>query len=163
MGVLKVRVYPDPVLKQISRPVTSVDDKFRRFVGDLIETMQAYPGGIGISAPQVGVLSRVIVVDLSKKSPENKQLIMINPVVLNSSDCQIGREGCMSIPDFTANVRRARRIMVSWRDLDWNENKVESEGLEAVCIQHEIDHLDGLLFLDRVTSLKSDVFRRKNR
>lgn len=163
MSVLKVRVYPDPVLKQISESIQAVDSQFRRLIDDLVETMYAYSGGIGISAPQVGVLKRLIVIDVSKKIPGKERLIMINPVVIAESDYKISREGCMSIPDFTANVRRAQQIAVSWRDIEMNERRSESCGLEAICIQHEIDHLDGKLFLDRVTSLKSDVFMRKRR
>ena len=163
MSVLKVRIYPDPVLKQVSGPVQGLDVKCQRFIDDLVETMEAYPGAIGISAPQVGVLSRIIVIDVSKKIPEKSRLIMMNPVVILESDYEISREGCMSIPDFTANVKRAQKITVSWRDVDWLERTTESEGLEAICIQHEIDHLNGILFLDRVTSLKSDVFTRKKR
>ncbi len=163
MSILKVLVYPNPVLKQVSKPVSHPDEEFRRFVSDLIQTMHAYPGGIGISAPQVGVLRRVIVVDLSKKMPEKTGRVMVNPVIVARSDSRISREGCMSIPDFTANVSRARRITAIWRDLDHIERRGDFDGLEAVCIQHEIDHLDGILFLDRVSCLKTDVFIRKKK
>jgi len=123
--------------------------------------MHQQPGGIGIAAPQVGVLKCVIIIDVSRKIQGKAQLVMINPVITAESDFRIFREGCMSIPDFTANVRRANTIKVEWFDLDMKVNRIETDGLEAVCIQHEVDHLNGILFLDRVSSLKIDVFRRK--
>ena len=131
------------------------------FVHSLIKFMKSQPGGIGIAAPQVGVLKQIAIVDISPKIPSSKLLILINPIVLSAENNSIFREGCMSLPDYTANVVRAERVTVKYQDLAFKTCELTTFGLEARCIQHEVDHLNGMLFLDRVASLKSDVFRRK--
>ena len=119
------------------------------------------PGGIGIAAPQIGYGERIAVVDLSKKEKGRQLLTLINPTILGQTGEYFGREGCMSIPDFTGNVKRALSIKFRWWDKNFIEHVMSTDGLEAVCIQHEIDHLDGLLFIDRVGSMMKDVFKRK--
>lgn len=161
MASLRIRQFPDPALRKISVPILRVDRKLSEFIERLIETMRHQPGGIGIAAPQVGVLKRIAIVDVSPRVPGTKLRILINPKILELSAPESYREGCMSLPDFTANVRRGERIKVSFQDINMKSTEIAAEGLEARCIQHEVDHLNGMLFVDRVTSLKTDVFRRK--
>ena len=161
MSLLKIRTFPDSVLRRVSDPVIKVDRSLRLFIDRLIDTMRHQPGGIGIAAPQVGILKKVAIVDVSSKVPGARLLVLINPVIVSAEDYQANREGCMSLPDYTANIKRAQRLVVKWQDLGLKEHQMPAEGLEARCIQHEIDHLNGMLFVDRAASLKSDVFRRK--
>ena len=158
---LKIRIFPDPVLRKISQPVKKMDAKLERFIQELGKFMAAQPGGIGIAAPQVGVLKRIAIVDLTLKIPVSRRLLLINPVIEEAGDFTVTREGCMSVPHFTANANRASRIRVSWLDESFTRQELVTAGLEAVCIQHEVDHLNGMLFLDRVSCLNSDIFRRK--
>jgi peptide deformylase len=133
-------------------------------VEDLIDTMRASPACVGLAGPQIGVADRVIAVDVTghpKTTVCHGLVVMIDPVVVTSSGREVGREGCMSVPDFTANVARARSVVIQGLAPSGAEVVVASEGFEARAFQHEIDHLDGLLILDRVESLSTDVFRRK--
>ena len=158
MAVREVLLYPDPRLKQIAAPAQAVDAE--RVGADLLETMDSLGHCVGLAAPQLGELVRVVAVDLTghPKVPEpNGRLLLVNPRIIAADGAEIGREGCLSIPDLTANVRRATRI-----EVEHAGGRIESEGFEARCIQHEIDHLDGILFLDRVASIVDDVFRRKS-
>jgi peptide deformylase len=146
------------MLKQVAAPV-QLDDA--RHVGrDLLDTMRSFGRCVGLAAPQIGELCRVIAVDVSEhpkgEADNNGLLVLANPRILEAQGSDVAREGCLSIPDLTANVRRATRIVV-----EHTQGTMESRGFEARCIQHEIDHLDGLLFLDRVESLVDDVFRRR--
>ncbi|MFN4245966.1 MAG: peptide deformylase [Brevinematia bacterium] len=165
--VLKVLRIPDQRLKVVSENVEldkENEEDLLKFIDDLIETMYNFPGSIGISSPQVGVHKRIIVVDArsNKKTTVNHGLIvMINPVIVYSEDKVIVREGCMSIPDYTGNVERSRKIVVRGFDKNFREIEIETEGMEAIVFQHEIDHLDGILFLDRIKNPHTDVFRRK--
>ncbi len=166
MAVLPIREFPDPVLKEKSAPVEGVTAEVYALVADLVDTMRNSPGGVGISAPQVGVSRRVIVVDVSGHRRGGQEqnhglLVLVNPEVLAMGGKQVVREGCMSIPDYTANVQRAQWVLVDALDGNGNRRIIESLGFEAVAIQHEMDHLDGILFLDRVVSIKTDLFRRK--
>lgn len=166
MAILPILKFPDPLLKEKSAPVAGITDDLPAVIDDLVETMRASAGGVGISAPQVGVLRRIVVVDVSahrRGSQENNHglLVLVNPEVLAKGGRQIVREGCMSIPDYTANIERAQWVLVDAMDRDGKQVILESIGFEAVVIQHEMDHLDGILFLDRVTSIKTDIFRRK--
>jgi peptide deformylase len=164
MARLNILTYPDPRLKEVSGPVEHFDDALRRFVADLEETMRASPGGVGIAAPQVGDLRRIIIVDVSsKRHIENHgRLVLINPEILSWDGMAKGREGCMSVPDYTGNVIRAERISVSAKDEHGAEREYAFVGYEARAVQHEIDHLDGMLFLDRLVSRRNDLFRRKS-
>jgi peptide deformylase len=166
MAILPILKFPDPLLLQKSAPVARVTPELSAVIGDLLDTMRASPGGVGISAPQVGVLKRIVALNVSasKRGAQVENhglLILINPEILAKGGRQIVREGCMSIPDYTANIERAQWVLVDALDRDGKQVILESVGFEAVAIQHEVDHLDGILFLDRVASLKTDLFRRK--
>lgn len=159
MAVREVLTYPDPILKQVMEPVQT--DRIAALATDLIDTMRTFPGCVGIAAPQIGERARLAIVDVTahRKAPAsaNGLLVLANPRVSWAEGSEVAREGCLSIPDLTANVRRATRIRVAHA-----AGEFESEGFEARCVLHELDHLDGLLFLDRVASLSDDLFRRKN-
>jgi peptide deformylase len=161
MGVRKVLLYPDPGLKRVCAPAP-VGDELDLIVEDLTDTMRSFPGCVGIAAPQIGYFSRVAVIDLSahKKAPESVHglTVLVDPLVVSGEGNEVAREGCLSIPQLTANVRRYVDAVV-----DTRSGPMEFEGFEARCVLHEIDHLDGLLFLDRVDSLTQDVFPRKQR
>jgi peptide deformylase len=151
-----VLLHPHPLLTQAAAPVTP--DSAAPVVEDLLETMRSFGHCVGIAAPQIGELVRVAVVDVTghrKATTSHGELVLVNPVIVASSGAEVGREGCLSIPELTGNVRRATHVTVEAEGL-----RVETEGFEARALQHEIDHLDGLLFLDRVESLEADVFRR---
>jgi peptide deformylase len=157
MPVREVLLYPNPVLKQVARPVQAAE--LEPVSRDLFETMRSFAGCVGLSAPQLGHPVRVIAVDVSdhpKAETSSGLLVLANPRLVETSGSEVAREGCLSIPDLTANVRRATEVVV-----EHSGGRVASEGFEARCLQHEIDHLDGILFLDRVESLVDDVFRRK--
>lgn len=157
MSVREVLRYPHPALKEICTPV---DAGAAATVGeDLLDTMRSFGHCVGIAAPQIGELVRVVVVDVRghpKAETDNGLLVLSNPKVVESEGGEVGREGCLSIPELTANVRRATRVVIEHAG-----GSVESRGFEARCLLHEIDHLDGILFLDRVVSLVDDVFRRR--
>lgn len=165
MAVREIRLYPDPVLKEACAPVEKLDAAIDQLVQDLVDTMIAAGHSVGVAAPQIGVTRRVVVIDVSnsKMGRDNNHglLTMINPEIIRREGSKVMREGCMSVPDYTGNVTRAKSIVVQFLDRDGRERVINASGFEAVAIQHEIDHLDGLLFLDRVSSLKTDVFRRK--
>ncbi len=163
MAVLEILKYPDPLLKEVAAEVMEFGAALRAFIQDLEETMRAGPGGVGIAAPQVGRLQRVAIVDVSSK-PEIRQhgrLVLINPEILEWEGMARGREGCMSVPDYTGNVIRAKTIKLRAQDELGESHDYEMEGFEARAVQHELDHLDGLLFLDRLVSRRNDLFQRK--
>ena len=163
--IYEIVVFPDPILKKVSRYVDIEKESIKEFCGNLIETMKVAPHSVGLAAPQVGKLLRVIVVDASRNRKgqwnNHGQLVMINPIITYREGEQTGQEGCMSIPDYFGVVTRARKIRVEYLDLDGNDMTLETKRYESVVIQHEIDHLDGYLFLDRITSLKRDLHRRE--
>lgn len=167
MAVREVLRYPHPALKRVARPLAEDERKLAgRVAGDLVDTMRAFPGCVGVAAPQVGELVRVVVVDLTEhpKVPEpHGLLLLVNPQVTRSEGSEVGREGCLSIPELTANVRRATAVTIAARTPAGEPLEVRARDFEARCLLHEIDHLDGLLFLDRVASLTTDVFQRKRR
>ncbi|MEN2997657.1 MAG: peptide deformylase [Brevinematia bacterium] len=165
--ILNVLKIPDPRLKEIASEVSPEEqneEELQKFIDDLIETMYNCPGGIGISSPQVGVPKRIIVVDArnnKKTTLTHGLIVLINPKITYSEGKVIVREGCISIPDYTGNVERSAKIVVRGLDRQFRETEIETEGMEAVVIQHEIDHLDGILFIDRIKNLHTDLFRRK--
>jgi peptide deformylase len=165
VAVREVLVHPDPRLKQVARRLDPSERELaQRLAADLVDTMRGGPRCVGVAAPQIGELLRMVVVDCSThpKAPENHGLlVLVNPVVVDSSGSEIGREGCLSIPEITANVRRATAVVVEATDPDGAARRIEADGFEARALQHEIDHLDGVLILDRVASLDTDVFRRR--
>lgn len=163
MAVLEVLQYPDPRLKQVSAPVTAFDAALHAFLADLEATMRAGPGSVGIAAPQVNNFLRIVVVDVSSKPniPQHGCLRLVNPEIVQRAGEVKGREGCMSVPDYTGSVLRAQSVRLRAQDANGQWSEFDCEGYEARAVQHEIDHLDGLLFLDRVVSPRHDLFRRK--
>ncbi len=166
MTVLDIITYPDVRLKQVADEVKIFDSGLLEFIQNLEETMAAGPGGVGIAATQVGMMQRIVVVDVSnypkiKKAKHHGHLILINPEIIDWQGMKKGREGCMSVPDFTGNVIRAESIVLNALDENGKQREYEMEGFEARAVQHEIDHLDGLLFLDRLVSRRNDLFKRK--
>lgn len=164
MAILEILKIPDARLKQISEPVECFDDDLHAFIEDLEETRQVGPAAVGIAAPQVGHFQRVVILDCSqtrKPVPNHGHLILVNPEITHWDGFELGREGCLSVPDYTGNVIRAGRIKLVARDPQGESHEYEMEGYEARALQHEIDHLDGLLFLDRVVSRRTDLFQRK--
>lgn len=164
MTILPILTYPDERLKQESQPVEQFDDELRAFLRDLEATMDAGPGGVGIAAPQVGRFQRIVIVDCSKARkpvPNHGRLFLINPEILTWDGMEVGREGCMSVPDYTGNVIRAERITLRAQTPAGESVEYACEGFEARAVQHECDHLDGMLFLDRLVSRRNDLFRRK--
>jgi peptide deformylase len=160
--IREVLVYPHPALKQVARTLDAgEEEEIARVAADLVDTMDSFGHCVGLAATQLGEMVRMVAVDVSghpKATVTNGRLILVNPRIVSASGGEVAREGCLSIPELTANVRRATEVEVQSAD-----GVIRSEGFEARCLQHELDHLDGLLFLDRVDSLTADVFRRKRR
>jgi peptide deformylase len=155
--VREVLRYPRAALKEVAREAHEAGE-IARVARDLEDTMDAFGHCVGLAATQLGEMLRIVVVDVSghrKAASSNGRLMLVNPRIVAAEGAEVGREGCLSIPELTANVRRATRI-----EVEAGDRRILSEGFEARCLQHEIDHLDGLLFLDRVDSLTADVFRR---
>lgn len=165
MAILEILHIPDPRLKKVSQPVEDFDDpELQRFIDDLEETRQDGPAAVGIAAPQVNVFQRVVIVDCSKTRkpvPNHGHLILVNPEITEWDGFEMGREGCLSVPDYTGNVVRAVSIHLKALDRDGKPIEYDMEGYEARAVQHEIDHLDGMLFIDRVVSRRTDLFQRK--
>ncbi|HEX9627289.1 MAG TPA: peptide deformylase [Acidiferrobacterales bacterium] len=163
MAVLPVLVYPDPRLRRVSAPVTTFDAGLRRLVADLEDTRLASPGAVGIAAPQVGELKRIVIVDVSGRAgiAHHGHLVLVNPEILAREGEARGREGCLSVPDYVGKVARAARIRLRARDVHGGSREFDAEGYEARALQHELDHLDGLLFLDRIISPRRDLHRRE--
>ena len=161
MARLPIIVAPDPRLKRRARPVAAVDDTVRRLIDDMLETMYAAPG-IGLAAPQVGVLERVIVVDAAPRDAPPAPLAMVNPRVVEvSDDTAVYEEGCLSLPRQYADVERPARARIAYLDRTGAARDIAAEGLLATCVQHEIDHLDGVLFVDRISRLKRSIILRR--
>jgi peptide deformylase len=164
MALLDILTIPDERLKQESLPVSDFDQELRDFVADLEETRQAAPAAVGIAAPQVGRLQRICILDCSitrRPVPNHGHLVLVNPEIVHWEGFEVGREGCLSVPDYTGNLIRATQIRLRAQD-PWGEPlEFEMQGFEARAAQHEIDHLDGLLFIDRVVSRRTDLFQRK--
>jgi peptide deformylase len=165
LAVRSVLRYPHPALKRKALSLSPADQsRIERVAGDLIDTMEAHQGCVGLAAPQIDEAVRIVVVDVTehpRATISNGLLVLVDPVVTRAEGNEVAREGCLSIPDLTANVRRSTRITVEGKTASGDVRRIESEGFEARCLLHEIDHLDGILFLDRVDSLTADVFRRK--
>ena len=163
--VREVLRYPDPRLKIHAAPVGRVGPAARRLAEDLRDTARAFPRTVGLAAPQIGAPWRMAYVDCTghrRVADPLGPLWLVDPVVVETAGAEIGREGCLSLPEITANVRRATRVAVRALDLDGRERLVRAEGFQARAILHEIDHLDGILILDRVASLLLDVFPRRS-
>jgi peptide deformylase len=161
MAKLPIVLAPDPVLKQTCQPVETIDDDVRARLDDMVETMYAAPG-IGLSAPQVADKRRLIVCDVAREGESAQVFKMVNPeIVWRSDEKVVAEEGCLSIPDHYGDVSRFREIKVTYLDPEGASQEVEANGLLSACIQHEIDHLDGVLFIDYLTPLKRNMILRK--
>lgn len=161
MTIKPLIILPDPVLRQVSKPIERVDADLQRLVDDMLETMYDAPG-IGLAAIQVGVPRRMLVIDLSKEGEEKQPLVFINPEIVGSSDERsVYEEGCLSIPDYYAEVERPAKVTAKYLDREGKEQSVEADGLLATCLQHEIDHLNGVLFIDHISRLKREMVIKK--
>lgn len=161
MTIKPLIILPDPLLRQVSKPVEQVDSEITRLADDMLETMYDAPG-IGLAAIQIGVPRRMLVIDVSKEDEENKPLVFINPQILASSDERSTyEEGCLSIPDYYAEVERPATVTVSFVDREGKQQTIEADGLLATCLQHEIDHLNGVLFIDHISRLKREMLIKK--
>lgn len=162
MALLEILKYPDPRLSKVARPVSNVTDATVQLINDMLETMYAAPG-VGLAATQVGVLQRIVVLDVDHENPRTNVYKLANPVITHSEGQLVWEEGCLSVVDFTAEVRRAEHVQVVALDEHGKERTIEAEGLLAVALQHEIDHLDGKLFIDRISRLKRDLYTRRRK
>ena len=166
MAILPIIETPDPLLRQVSAPVDAVTDELRTLIDDMLETMYAAPG-IGLAAIQVGVPKRVLVIDLQEPEEEDGEpvrnpLVFINPEIVEESETlQVYNEGCLSVPEMYAEVERPDRIRARWLDRDGKAHEEELDGLLAICLQHEMDHLEGILFIDHLSRLKRDMILKK--
>ena len=161
MTIKPLIILPDPLLRQVSKPIERVDADFQRLADDMLETMYDAPG-IGLAAIQIGVPRRMLVIDVSREGEEKQPLVFVNPEIVTSSDERsVYEEGCLSIPDYYAEVERPATVTVKYLDRDGKEQTVEADGLLATCLQHEIDHLNGVLFIDHISRLKRDMVIKK--
>lgn len=160
MAVLEIRKYPDEVLKKKALPVENIDRDLHRLIDNMVETMYAAPG-IGLAAPQVGVSKRLIVIDVSTKDEKHPLIVLINPEIIEADNFIDSEEGCLSVPGYTSTIKRAGRVVVKGLDRNGKPVQIEGTGLLARAFQHEIDHLDGVLFVDRMSSIKKEFFRKR--
>jgi peptide deformylase len=162
MAVLPLVQAPDPRLKLVSETITKVDDELRAFMADMVDTMYA-ENGIGLAAIQVGVPKRIAVIDLDPKGPDSKVLYFLNPeIVAASEEESTYKEGCLSVPDYWDDVHRPARLTVEYHDENFQKQRVEADGLFATCLQHEIDHINGLLFIDHLSKIRRSIAVRKS-
>ena len=157
-----IKLFPDPVLRNKAAVVIDFGQPLKALLAKMERLMACQPSGIGIAAPQIGVSWQVAIVDVSSRVPNAKRYYLVNPSILEYSDPFLSREGCMSLPEYTAYVKRYNRIRVVWQDEHGNRQEMTAEGIEARCIQHEVDHLNGILFLDKVASLKTEMIPRRS-
>lgn len=160
MAIKKIFTYPDPVLRQKVEPVTCFDESLRQLAVDLAETMYAAPGA-GLAANQIGVCKRVVVIDVSRGEDEKKHLVLVNPEIIEKEGCQVEEEGCLSVIDLTANVERFKKLLVRAQDLDGKAWEFPAEDFFARVIQHELDHLNGVLFIDHLSPLKRTLYKKR--
>lgn len=161
MALLTILEVPNPLLKKKSEPVAQVDDDIRKLTDDMLETMYEAPG-IGLAAPQVGVLKRIVVIDVSRENEPRRPYRMINPVIIDRSEERVMHdEGCLSVPEQYAEVERAKSVTVRYTDENGKERELHAEGLLAIAVQHELDHLDGKLFIDHLSKVKRDMIVRR--
>jgi peptide deformylase len=164
MAILEVLQFPDPRLRRRGETVEKITDELRQLAADMLETMYDEPG-IGLAAPQVGASLRLAVVDTewTEEGAARSPIVLLNPEIREREGKIVWTEGCLSVPDYTAEVERAERVVVRALDLDGNELVLEASGLRAVCFQHELDHLDGVLFIDRISRLKRNLYVQKRK
>ena len=163
MAKKQILVIPDPLLRKVSEPVNSVNKEVKNLMDDMLETMYAAPG-IGLAAVQIGVLKRIIVIDLSKDGEKKNPLFIVNPeITFKSNELISYEEGCLSIPNQFAEVKRPSSCKVNFLDYNGKKKEINANGLLATCIQHEVDHLDGILFIDHLSKLKKDLILKKTK
>jgi peptide deformylase len=162
MALLNILIYPDEKLKQVSQPVEEFSEDLKKFIENLEETFRSFPGCVGIAAPQVGRFERIVLVDISHKPKHVNHgfLVLINPEVTFYEGSSLGREGCLSVPDFIGKVERAKSITLKALNQKGEKLELQISGYEARAVQHEIDHLDGKLFLDRMVSRRNGLSKR---
>ena len=161
MTIKPLIILPDPLLRQVSTPIERVDAELQKLADDMLETMYEAPG-IGLAAIQVGVPRRLLVIDVSKEGEDKRPLVFINPEIITSSDERsVYEEGCLSIPDYYAEVERPAMVTVKSIDRAGKDQLTEADGLLATCLQHEIDHLNGVLFIDHISRLKREMVIKK--
>lgn len=164
MAILDVLHFPDPRLRRRAEPIEKITDELRQLAADMLETMYDEPG-IGLAAPQVGMPLRLVVLDTdwTEEEADRSPLVLVNPELVELEGRIVWTEGCLSVPDLSAEVERAERVVLRATDLEGRELVEEAQGLRAVCFQHELDHLDGVLFLDRLSRLKRDLYLQKRK
>jgi len=160
MAIKKILTYPDPVLRQKVETVTSFDDSLKQLAGDLAETMYDAPGA-GLAANQIGVCLRVAVINVPGSDEEKSHLVLVNPEIVEKEGCQVDEEGCLSVIDLTANVERYRKLLIRAQDLNGKTMEFPAEDFFARVIQHELDHLQGILFIDHLSSLKRTLYKKR--
>lgn len=161
MSIRPILIHPDPRLKKVAERVETVDDDLRRLIDDMLETMYDAPG-VGLAAPQIGLSTRLFVMDVAPKDEPPEPMALINPEILEvSEERQSYEEGCLSIPEVYADVERPARVTMRWLDRDGNQAEAEFEGMHAICAQHELDHLNGKLFIDHLGSVKRGMITQK--
>jgi peptide deformylase len=162
MAILEIVKYPDPILKEKTQPIAQVDENVRRLVADMAETMYAAPG-VGLAAPQVGSSLRIAVLDVTKANEPKDLIVLINPEIVAAEGECTWEEGCLSIPDCNEEVKRQKKVCVRFQNLEGEETTLIGEDLLGIALQHEIDHLDGILFIDRLSRLKREFLKRRLR
>lgn len=163
MAILNIRKFPDPILKRKAEPVKEITGEIQRLIDDMAETMYAAPG-VGLAAPQIGISIQLVVIDTNGRDNEKKELItLINPQIIERTGETLWEEGCLSVTEYTADVKRAERVVVKGLDREGKETEITGEGLLSIVLQHEIDHLNGILFIDRLSLIKKDLIQRRLR
>ena len=160
MAVLEIKKYPEKVLKEKASPIKNIDASVQRFIDDMIETMHT-AGGVGLAANQVGVLQRLCVIDLRTKENKIPLIVLLNPVIVEKEGMVDAEEACLSVPGYMTSLKRAEKVLVRGIDREGRQMEIEGEGLLARALQHEIDHLEGLLFIDRMSPIKREFFKRR--
>ncbi|PKL52055.1 MAG: peptide deformylase [Nitrospira bacterium HGW-Nitrospira-1] len=160
MAILEIRKYPARVLRQKSLPVTTFDPRLQTLIDNMIETMYEAPG-VGLAAPQVGELKRLVVIDISSREGRSPLLVLVNPVIASREGEVEFEEGCLSLPEYTVTIKRAEKVVVKALDRDGKPIEIEGVNLLAIALQHEIDHLDGILLIDRISPIKREFFKKR--
>lgn len=162
MAILEIKKYPERVLSKKADDIESIDANLQHLIDDMVETMYAAPG-IGLAAPQIGVSKRLAVIDISTKESPAPLLVIINPVITLMEGTIEFEEGCLSLPEYTAKIQRARKVAIQALDRNGKPIEIVDDGLLAIALQHELDHLDGLLLIDRISPLKREFFKKRHR
>jgi peptide deformylase len=162
MTIMEICTYPEKVLRKRAKPIAEIDEEISRLADHMADTMYSAPG-IGLAANQVGVPKQLLVADISPRGPESELIVLVNPEIIAAEGQVTIEEGCLSVPDYQAEVKRHEKVTVRGLDLRGKEVIIEAEGLLAVVLQHEIDHLNGVLFIDRISKLKRDLYKRRLR